>query len=128
MEVSEKRERDMVTIRPTLFIGSNGEKTEIEQFQNAVLRPILKLQHTIIISLVTDSISGSIKKNDKENKEAFSAFIKRHLSSTLPLQNQLIGLVVGIMTQAELINYLSEKKEFNRRIKQMIVERVVSTF
>lgn len=113
-------------LRPTLEIEILETSTAIEQFQNQTLRPILKLQNDIYVSLFTtyatrqksdyDSLSGAKKRT----------FIELSLQKDIVLKNTFIGITIGMFTIEELETYSLESKEYNRRIITMLIERLKS--
>lgn len=101
--------------------------TEVEKFQNEVIRPILKYQHEVIIKYV---ITKAIGRNSKfENLIAIEK--ERHLDKVTlkdsKVRQELTGMVLGLMTKEEMELYLTQESEYKRRINTMIRERILST-
>jgi len=95
-----------LSIRPELALSSSIPD---EDFQNKTLRPILKLQHDIIVLLFT-----SFCKKQKIKKNAV-------------LRNQCIGLVIGQFTTDEFTIYIKNESEFNKRILNMTAQRIADS-
>lgn len=55
-------------------------------------------------------------------------FIQHTLHNDIEIKNNFIGITVGMFTQEELEIYVSDIKEFNRRITTMLIERLQSQF
>lgn len=53
-------------------------------------------------------------------------FLTTFLTSNKILRNQLIGIVIGMMTESELQFYLTDQKACNKRIIQMQVTRFIA--
>ena len=51
--------------------------------------------------------------------------ITKELGGNTILRNQLIGLIIGLMTNQELETYFELESEMKRRIKTMLVERLI---
>lgn len=113
------------TIRPILNLSASSEK---ECFQNEVLRPILKLQHDIIIALFTFYIEKhniNVVDLDSTNDESeISTVIKKNTV----LRNQLLGTVIGQMVLEEFLIYKKEERAYNKRILNMIGKRIFDSF
>lgn len=116
-----ERTEQILTIRPVIPGISEGHTLPLESFQNKTLRPILKLQNSLFISLSRSQLSEfDIPKVDIERRKWFQQRFQRDLS----LRNLLIGMVVGLFTEEELHFYLSHKTEISKRIIQMLSERI----
>lgn len=110
---------------PTL--GQNTtQSSEEEIFQNATLRPILKLQNDLIV-LVFQNYVNQIKLPFKgftvEKKMSSIATI---ISKDIQLQNTLKGIVIGLFTTDEYHYYSKTISNSNKRIKAMLIERLQS--
>ena len=100
--------------------------SKAEQFQNKVLRPIIKFQHDLIVS-----VFDSVIKRKKIDLESLSSDRKVRTITTImkndrSLVNELRGLIVGLFTVEEYQEYTMIKSEINRRIIQIIRERLLS--
>lgn len=106
-------------------LGLDNSKTlSIERFQNDVLRPVLKAQHEILILLFNEiKQESSLHLYSDKDKLEFRQFIQKNVS----FKSQLIGVVIGLFSSTEINYYLENKKEFNKRIIQMALERYFST-
>jgi hypothetical protein len=112
--------------RPSLFLKKAISKEEI--FQNETLRPILKLQHELIITLAEEFLKNRhISWEDLKEKDLLQ-WLNASIKRDIPFKNQLIGLVIGQFKTDELFEYLTIQKEMNKRIIQMITERMISHF
>ncbi len=114
-----------MSIRPVLNLSADKEN---ESFQNLTLRPILKLQHDIIIRLFINSIKKQKLQEAIENKEVFFQFIETSIVKNIPLRNLLIGLVLGQFTISEFDEYKKNRSEYNKRIINMIKQRLYDSF
>lgn len=98
-----------------------------ELFQNQTLRPILKLQHELLIKVFNSKIE-SLNINWKGiNRAQKIEVVKSQLIKNIPFKNLVIGIIVGQLNETELEKYLIKKREFNKRIIQMALERIIST-
>ncbi len=119
----QRPDQTLIDIRP--LVPTETEKaSEIEQFQNDVLRPILKFQHELFIA---ESRSNSILNRcfQRETIEGKRADIKQVFSKNAPIKYLLIGMVTGLMTADEFLSYQKQKSEFDKRITQMLIERLI---
>ncbi|GDX46962.1 hypothetical protein LBMAG24_22900 [Bacteroidota bacterium] len=112
--------------RPLLSLKIANSKEEI--FQNETLRPILKLQHELIITLAQEFLkSRNITWEKVKEKDPFQ-WLNTNIKRDIPFKNQLIGMVIGQFRKNELEEYLTFQKEMNKRIINMMTERIISHY
>jgi len=115
-----------VSIRPEINIAAIQNKSSEEKFQNETLRPILKMQHELIMAFFQNYLT--IKKidlsplNEERKIEAIYTIFK---NDTL-LKAELRGLIIGHFTVDEFLIYQNSKAEINKRILAMMKERILS--
>jgi len=114
--------------RPVIKINNKTEiHLEIELFQNKVLRPILKMQHDLILKTFHNHINKlSIDWNQLKHIKKVKCVIDQ-LSKNLQLKNLIIGIIVGHLNEQESNQYFNSNKEYNKRIIQMSIQRIQST-
>lgn len=109
-----------ISIRPELNLSSTIPN---EDFQNRTLRPVLKLQHDLILLLFInfcDKQKIDIYKDEKK----FNSIVNTHIKKNMVLKNQYLGLIIGQFTTGEFAIYLQNDSEFNKRIITMIGQRL----
>lgn len=108
-------------------LGQNTtQSSEEEVFQNATLRPILKLQNDLIV-LVFQNYVNQIKLPFKDfTVEKKMSSIATIISKDIQLQNTLKGIVIGLFTTEEYHYYSKTISNSNKRIKAMLIERLQS--
>lgn len=109
---------------PNLDLGDS--MTPDEKFQNETLRPILKLQHEIIILMVKEYFA--VKKNAffKLSAEKQPGYIKNNLLADKMISHELRGIVIGQFTSDETEYYLSNKVSIKKRIQSLLLQRISS--
>ncbi|MGY5353715.1 glyoxalase [Wenyingzhuangia sp. IMCC45467] len=116
-------------IRPNIPSAKVDETMSIEeQFQNAVLRPVIKMQHSLITALFQHFLQHSEYRLDSLEKHQKDEFIKTSVSRNQHLKNQYIGMISGMFTDEEFIVYLKNISEYNKRIIQIIAQRLQNSF
>jgi len=115
-------------LRPIIPLALIDNATECEAFQNAVIRPIIKLQHEIIISHIQFDRNFKTIKNNFTTKEALGKKLKDLFLNRIPLKNQLLGCIIGMLTVDELRRYHLSSSEYNKRIMAMINQRICDSF
>jgi hypothetical protein len=111
-------------LRESLQIPVLETSTSEEAFQNRTLRPILKLQNELYLSLFTNY---AIRQNADFNSFIYgekSNFIEQSLQKNNVLRSIFIGITIGMFTLQELEVYNFDSKFFNKRIITMLTERL----
>lgn len=122
-----ERSQALVDLRPILTLEHSSNQSEIERFQNDTIRPIIKFQHEVIVTIVSTHkfFERSIEKPNTQNE--YRTVLKSFLNGQKELRHQLIGLVIGLFTYTEFEDYQLNASEYQRRIIQIISQRVFDT-
>ena len=112
-------------IRPVLKNLINSNTSDLERFQNEVIRPIIKMQNNLLVVFFEDYLKNRkiefyiLKYEDQENK------INTILTKDINFKNILLGSIVGHFDENEIKVYLKSTSEFNKRVIQMIKQRLL---
>ena len=115
-------------IRPVLNNLINSNTSNIERFQNEVIRPIIKMQNNFLVVFFKNYIRNRkiefnrLKSEDQENK------IKTILTKDINFKNILIGSIVGHFDENEIEIYLKSTSELNKRIIQIVKQRLLDNY
>jgi hypothetical protein len=116
-----------ISIRP-LILGINISPNSIfeERFQNKTLRPIIKLQHDLLIThfqeyLLNMNCNFDVFSNLEKQNYIFKVFNRDN-----SFKWELKGVIIGHFTKHEFTDYCCNKNDFNKRILTMIKERLIS--
>lgn len=115
-------------IRPNIPSIKKESINADEQFQNEILRPILKLQHDLILAFFQRHLeSKKIKINTLSliKKEAVSETV---FKTDQGFKSVLKGMVVGMFTIEEYSSYIKMESQINKRILALTKQRITSTF
>ena len=105
-------------------VVNGAEISEIELFQNEVLRPILKFQNEVLTSLFISNLKKREVDFSKMNLNGRIAYVTNVIQKDLGLRNVLIGMVLGLMTVEEIGQYYQYETECRRRISKMVIDRL----
>jgi len=115
-----------LSLRPRLSLAPATAPDE--RFQNDTLRPVLKLQHDLLLAVFRLYLAKrKVKLDQIPAKERF-ARIKELLTRDNRLRGLLFGIAVGQFTASEMNYYLVSEGNVNRRITNLLVERMTSVF
>ena len=118
----------MEKVRPKLpDTLTEGELKEEELFQNMILRPVIKMQHDLLIVRVKSHfISKRVLFNVMDNKKRTEAIIQA-FQSDHNLKKEIQGMIIGQLTVLEFQQYLKIERSLNKRIVQMVRNRMIDS-
>ena len=111
-------------VRPNLINLINSNTSDIERFQNEVLRPIIKMQNNLLVALFNNYISNRKIEFNKLKAEVQENKINSILTKDINFKNILIGSILGNLNKNEIEIYLKSKSELNKRIIQIVKQRL----
>ena len=107
----------------TRFLKIKNSSFE-ESFQNLVLRPIIKVQTSILIEV--------FKKYANDHKDAFyklrsekkTTYIENAIKKDQKFRNFLKGIVIGMFTLEEYDLYKEKSSSLNKRMMNLVYQRL----
>ena len=120
-----RNELQLLQLRPDLQL-QNGQSSPDEQFQNQTLRPILKMQHALLVQLFSSEIQRRKNVYFKLSKQARLDWITNAVRADLRFRNMLAGTIIGHFTLEELRTYEAHEAECARRLVSLIIQRLQS--
>jgi hypothetical protein len=120
------RNKQILEVREATFGDSNVESLNQEDFQNSVLRPILKFQNELIMAVFQSYIATHKGHFATFSIDTKIAFIDNTLSKEVVLKNTLKGMIIGLFTSDEFLIYSNNSSHYNKRIMSMLSERIKS--
>ena len=123
-----ERKDQIIQLRPKINYQKEMQHLELEEFQNTVLRPILKFQNPILHEVFRKQLTKykiQWAHLDMTKKEIF---FSSTFSTDLRFKNIYLGIILGLFTAEEFIFYSNNEKAINKRILSMLKERLRSSF
>jgi hypothetical protein len=121
------REQSILNIRPHVAfekIHSNPDQL----FQDNTLRPILKLQHELILALFNDYLNNHKINFNHLTVAQRNAKIDQTLKQNQSLQALFKGVIIALFVNEEFIFWENNKVAVNKRIQQLLIKRIQSSF
>lgn len=114
-------------MRPQIpSINLDRSSSEVELFQNKVLRPIIKLQHELIMCCFSNFISQNKVLLNEYNEEKKKFYLQKLFKTNTVLKTELRSLIIGLFTLEEYKHFLSIKPMVIKRINTIIQNRITS--
>ena len=118
----------MEKVRPKLPESLiEGHLKEEELFQNMVLRPVIKMQHDVLILRVkTYFTSKRVMFNVMDKKKRTLAIEQAFLGDNA-FKKEIQGMILGQLNVDEFQGYLKNERSMNKRIIQMVRNRMLDS-
>ena len=97
---------------------------EIESFQNTIVRPIIKMQHPLLVT----SFKNYLEKRKVDLQSCSDLQINNKIKSIfnrdISYKNICLGLIIGHFSSSEFSFYTHHSPEINKRIIKILHQRV----
>jgi|TARA_B100000809_G_scaffold8755_1_gene8391 hypothetical protein len=110
--------------RPVLEDLIKDNMSALELFQNQTLRPVIKMQHDLLIASFNTykakrKIDFSSLTDQKKRSKTKAVFVK-----DINYKNLTLGFIIGAFSLEEFAYYSLNASELNKRIIQIVIQRV----
>lgn len=110
--------------RPVLEDLIKDNMSALELFQNKTLRPVIKMQHDLLIASFNTykakrKIDFSSLTDQKKRSKTKAVFVK-----DINYKNLTLGFIIGAFSLEEFAYYSLNASELNKRIIQIVIQRV----
>jgi len=120
-----ERSQDLLKIRPQILSAAITKVTSFEeQFQNRTLRPILKLQNTLLLEVFKNYIRKHKNGYHELSLEKRIAYIETAVQKDIKFRNSLKGMIIGQFTVEEYSLYIQNSSALNKRMMNMVITRL----
>ena len=118
----------MDKVRPTLPESlTQGALKEEELFQNMVLRPVIKMQHDILILRVKSYFTSKRVMFNMMDKKKRTVAIEQAFLGDNAFKKEIQGMILGQLSADEFKGYLKSERSMNKRIIQMVRNRMLDS-
>ncbi len=125
--MTNERSDNLQRIRPKIVSALVLDNTSIEErFQNTTLRPILKLQHELLVEIFKNYITKHKNVFLKLSIEQRTDYIKNTISKDVSLKHSITNIIIALFTIEEYKCYTKNSSALNKRIIAMAKERLLS--
>ena len=102
----------------------NDQMGSEEYFQNAILRPILKLQNDLFVSVFRNYIKKHKNVFFDLTLEKKQHYIEQSIQKDIKFRNSLKGMVIGMFTVEEYETYTLNTSALNKRMMNLLIVRL----
>ncbi len=122
-----QRSKDLQSIRPTIATALvNETMTSDERFQNATLRPVIKMQNELFIEVFINYIKKCKNVFYELTLEKQLAYIENAINKDMKFRNSVKGMVIGQFTAEEYAIYIQNSSALNKRMMNIVKERLIN--
>lgn len=115
-------------VRPVIdTIQANPDITIEEQFQNEVIRPIVKMQHDLLIVYFKHYIVSQKCRFEEWSDQKRISFVESAFQKDNRMRNELKGLIIGHFNKDEFLQYSEMSSGLSKRILGIIRQRISSS-
>jgi hypothetical protein len=120
-----QRSADLLSLRPEIPNAKiTPDMSKDEQFQNETLRPIIKFQNPLFIEAFKNYIIKHKNSFCELSIEKRIDYIENAIQKDIKFRNSLKGMVMGQFTVEEYTTYIQNSSALNKRMMNMVVERL----
>lgn len=114
----------LLALRPQIATES-AEPATVGAFLHATLRPALKLQNDLVLTVVADFAADHHLPLATAEPDHQQHLLAELLARNTKLRATLVGLITGLFTQAEYDFYRQHRAELTRRLLELAQRRVL---
>lgn len=119
------RDQKLLQQRPDVPTSKiNDQMSAEEYFQNATLRPILKLQNDLFLLVFRNYITKHKNVFYDLSLEKKLQYIEQSIQKDIKFRNALKGMVIGLFTEKEYETYIQNSSALNKRMMNMLIVRL----
>lgn len=121
------RSTDLLNLRPIIASAILHDAMSSEEyFQNATLRPVIKSQNDLIIAVFKNYIAKHKNVFYELSTQKQLDYIENAIHKDMKFRNSVKGMIIGMFTLEEYESYTTNSSALNKRMMNLVKERLVS--
>ena len=121
------RSTNLKSIRPVIATALVNDNMSAEEcFQNATLRPIIKMQNHLLVMVFRNYIDKRKNVFYDLSLPKQLAYIENAIHKDMKFRNSVKGMIIGQFTVEEYELYIQNSSALNKRMMNIVKERLVS--
>jgi hypothetical protein len=124
----DNRSDNLLNIRPVILSAKVNDGTNaLENFQNRTLRPIAKMQNDLLIAVFSNYITKHKNMFYTLSLPKKLEYVENAIQKDMKFRNSLKGMIIGQFTVEEYKVYITNSSALNKRITNLVKERLISS-
>ncbi|MGS2741730.1 glyoxalase [Sinomicrobium sp. M5D2P17] len=121
----DNRTKDLLRIRPEIPNALVYEEmSSDERFQNATIRPVIKLQRELLVEAFRNYANKHKGMFYTLSLEKRLVYIENAIHKDIKFRNSLKGMIIGQFTVEEYLTYIENSSALNKRMMNMVIETI----
>lgn len=121
------RSTDLLALRPEIASARLYDTMSSEEyFQNATLRPVIKGQNDLIIAVFKNYIAKHKNVFYELSTQKQLDYIENAIHKDMKFRNSVKGMIIGMFTLEEYDLYIVNSSALNKRMMNLVKERLIS--
>lgn len=122
------RDFDLKNCRPIITSARITDDMSFdERFQNITLRPIIKQQHDLLVLVFKNYIGKHKNVFYDLSLEKRMDYIENAVHKDMKFRNSVKGMIIGLFTSEEYELYITNSSSLNKRMMNIVKERLLSS-
>jgi len=119
------RQDHLLNLRPVILSAKVTDFMKAEErFQNETLRPVIKYQNDLFIAVFRNYIKKHKNVFYEKTLEQRIKYIENAITKDIKFRNALKGMVIGLFTVDEYLNYITNSSALNKRMMNLVKQRL----
>ncbi|MGI9550927.1 MAG: glyoxalase [Aurantibacter sp.] len=120
-----ERSQNLLQIRPVISNAKiTADMSSDERFQNETVRPIISLQSLLLLATFRNYVAKHKNTFLQLSLEKRQLFIENAIQKDIKFRNSLKGMIIGQFTIEEYADYIKNSSALNKRMMNMVIERL----
>lgn len=121
----ETRDSALLHLRPEILSAKITTNMSVDEcFQNKTMRPVVKLQHDLLLAAFRNYIAKHKNVFYDLNVEKKMDYIENAIHKDMKFRNSLKGMIIGQFTLDEFEIYIQNSSALNKRMMDIVKERL----
>lgn len=121
------RKFNLKSIRPEASLSTiNDTMSAEERFQNLVLRPVIELQNELLIEVFKNYVVKHKSVFYDLSLQKRMDYIENAIQKDMKFRNSIKGMIIGLFTIEEYLIYIENSSALNKRMMNIVKERLLS--
>jgi hypothetical protein len=121
----ETRDSQLLSMRPNIPSAKITPTMSADEcFQNKTLRPVIKLQHDLLLAAFKNYVNKHKNVFYGLSVEKKLDYIENAIHKDMKFRNSLKGVIIGQFTLEEFDLYIQNSSALNKRMMHIVKERL----
>ena len=122
------RTEELLAIRPVISSAKIYDNmSDGEAFQNNTLRPIIKMQHQLLLVVFKNYIAKRKNVFYELSLQKQLDYIENAIHKDMKFRNSVKGMIIGQFTIEEYSLYINNSSALNKRMMNIVKERLIDS-